>query len=73
MKKLLCDAKGISDGELAENVSFELRKGEILGFAGLVGAGRSEVMKSIFGLMPKSTGDIYLEGKKLLLIHQLML
>ena len=54
----------ISDGELAENVSFELRKGEILGFAGLVGAGRSEVMKSIFGLMPKSTGDIYLEGKK---------
>ena len=63
-EEVIMRCEGISDGELAENVSFELRKGEILGFAGLVGAGRSEVMKSIFGLMPKSTGDIYLEGKK---------
>ena len=63
-EEVIMRCEGISDGEMAENVSFELRKGEILGFAGLVGAGRSEVMKSIFGLMPKSTGDIYLEGKK---------
>ena len=53
-EEVIMRCEGISDGELAENVSFELRKGEILGFAGLVGAGRSEVMKSIFGLMPKS-------------------
>ena len=64
MNSIVDRTKGFTDGELVENVSFELRKGEILGFAGLVGAGRSEVMKSIFGLMPKSTGDIYLEGKK---------
>lgn len=46
------------------NVSFELKKGEILGFAGLVGAGRSELMKCIFGLDPCDTGDIYVNGKK---------
>jgi ribose transport system ATP-binding protein/inositol transport system ATP-binding protein len=47
-----------------DNVSFELKKGEILGFAGLVGAGRSELMKCIFGLDPFDTGDIYVNGKK---------
>ena len=56
--------ENISDGELAENVSFEVKKGEIVGFAGLVGAGRSEVMKSIFGLMPKSSGTVYIDGEK---------
>ena len=54
----------ISDGSLADDVSFEVHKGEIVGFSGLVGAGRSEVMKCIFGLSPKSTGDIYIEGNK---------
>ncbi len=48
-----------------ENVSFNLYKGEILGFAGLIGAGRSELMESIFGAQPISTGEIYLRGKKL--------
>lgn len=72
-EEVIMRCEGISDGEMAENVSFELRKGEILGFAGLVGAGRSEVMKSIFGLMPK-VQEIYIwRVKKLLLIHQLML
>ncbi len=56
--------ENISDGEIAENVNFEVKKGEIVGFAGLVGAGRSEVMKSIFGLVPKSSGAVYIEGKK---------
>ena len=59
---LKCDH--ISDGDLADDVSFEVHKGEIVGFAGLVGAGRSEVMKCIFGLTPKATGDIYIEGEK---------
>lgn len=59
---LKCDH--ISDGKMAKDVSFELRKGEIIGFAGLVGAGRSETMKAIFGLTPGSTGDVYVEGKK---------
>lgn len=56
--------ENISDGELAENVNFEVKKGEIVGFAGLVGAGRSEVMKSIFGLMPQSSGTVYIDGEK---------
>ena len=47
------------------DVSFEVREGEIVGFAGLVGAGRSETMQCIFGLTGTSTGTITLEGKKL--------
>lgn len=44
--------------------SFFLRKGEILGFSGLVGAGRSELMKTIFGVLPKVSGDIIVKGEK---------
>ena len=53
------------DGGRFKNVSFELHAGEILGFAGLVGAGRSEVMNAIFGMDPISSGDVYLNGEKL--------
>ena len=59
---LKCDH--ISDGKMAKDASFELRKGEIIGFAGLVGAGRSETMKAVFGLAPHMTGDVYVEGQK---------
>jgi len=45
-------------------VSFQLHKGEIIGFAGLVGAGRSEVMRAIFGADPILSGSITLDGKK---------
>lgn len=62
--EVMMRCENISDGDLAKDVSFEVRKGEIVGFAGLVGAGRSEVMKSIFGLMPKSTGTVYINGEK---------
>jgi len=48
-----------------KNVSFEVRAGEIVGFAGLVGSGRSEVAKAIFGLDRRATGDIELDGKPL--------
>jgi rhamnose transport system ATP-binding protein len=47
------------------NVSFTLRKGEILGFYGLVGAGRSEVMQALFGMTANVTGKLRLEGKEL--------
>jgi inositol transport system ATP-binding protein len=46
-----------------KNINFDLRKGEILGFAGLVGAGRSEVMRAIFGLDPYCQGTMFLNGK----------
>ena len=48
-----------------KNVSFNLKKGEILGFSGLIGAGRSELMNAIFGADKISSGEIYLFGKKI--------
>ncbi len=53
------------DGGRFRDISFELHKGEILGFAGLVGAGRSEVMRAIFGLDPISSGSVILDGKEM--------
>jgi ABC-type sugar transport system ATPase subunit len=46
------------------DVSFRLRKGEVLGFAGLVGAGRSETMRAIFGEDKLTSGEVYVDGKK---------
>ncbi|HIT89612.1 MAG TPA: sugar ABC transporter ATP-binding protein [Candidatus Merdenecus merdavium] len=63
-KEVILTCDNIADGNMATGASFELRKGEILGFAGLVGAGRSEVMKCLFGLTKNYTGTITVEGKK---------
>lgn len=49
---------------ILEDVSFILRKGEILGLCGLVGSGRSELVNSIFGVTPKKSGNIFVNGKK---------
>ncbi|MEG1886612.1 MAG: ATP-binding cassette domain-containing protein [Oscillospiraceae bacterium] len=49
----------------AKNISFKLHRGEILGFAGLVGSGRSEMMNSVFGSEPKKSGRIFLKGKEI--------
>lgn len=49
---------------IVKNVSFELKKGEILGFAGLMGAGRTETTRLIFGADPMLSGEITVEGKK---------
>lgn len=46
-----------------ENISFSVKAGEILGFSGLIGAGRSEIMKAIMGLNPLQSGDRFVEGK----------
>ncbi|MEF9941886.1 MAG: sugar ABC transporter ATP-binding protein [Lachnospiraceae bacterium] len=51
-------------GERFTDISFTLKKGEILGFSGLVGAGRSELMQAIFGYLPIYTGSVKLNGKK---------
>jgi ABC-type sugar transport system ATPase subunit len=53
------------DRNIVENFSFNLRKGEILGFAGLVGAGRSELVNALFGKTKKLGGECYLHGRKL--------
>jgi ribose transport system ATP-binding protein len=50
---------------LLKDISFTLRKGEILGFAGLVGAGRTELARAIFGADPLESGEIKIQGKKI--------
>ena len=57
--------ENLSSGRAVKNVSFELHKGEILGFAGLVGAGRTETVETIFGMRPKTGGKIFKDGKEL--------
>lgn len=47
-----------------KNVSFTLKKGEILGFSGLVGAGRTEMALALFGIDPIRSGEVYIDGKK---------
>ena len=49
---------------VVKNVTFELKKGEILGLAGLMGAGRTEACRLIFGADPKTGGEVYLDGRK---------
>ncbi|MGI5858832.1 MAG: sugar ABC transporter ATP-binding protein [Tepidanaerobacteraceae bacterium] len=57
--------EGISDGRKVKDVSFVVRKGEVVGFAGLVGSGRTETMRLIFGADKKKTGKVYLHGKEI--------
>ena len=54
----------LNAGKLVKDVSFELHKGEILGFSGLMGAGRTETARALFGADPKESGDVYVNGEK---------
>jgi len=56
--------ENVSAGKLIRDVSFSLHAGEILGLAGLVGAGRSEIVRVIFGLDPMASGELYVRGNK---------
>lgn len=56
-------ANGLSREGLFEDISFEVRKGEVLAVAGLMGAGRTEVMQSLFGYRKLNAGEILLDGK----------
>lgn len=60
----LLEVKNISRQNVLDNISFNLRKGEILGIAGLMGSGRTELARAIFGADPIDKGEIYLHGKK---------
>jgi ABC-type sugar transport system ATPase subunit len=55
----------LNSAQVYENISFEIHKGEILGFAGMMGAGRSEIARAIFGMDQADSGEVILEGKKL--------
>jgi ribose transport system ATP-binding protein len=58
------EVKNLNAGPLVRNVSFTLRKGEILGFAGLMGAGRTEVARAVFGADPVESGEIFVKGTR---------
>ena len=62
--EIVMKVEGISDRNLLRDVSFDLHKGEILGFAGLMGAGRTELARAIIGANPKTAGHIFLHGKE---------
>ena len=62
---VLLSVKNLKNGERVKDVSFDLHKGEILGFAGIMGAGRSETMRCVFGLDRAESGEIVLNGKTL--------
>ena len=63
--EVLLEVRGLSlEGEF-EDVSFALRRGEILGFAGLVGSGRTEVARTICGLYRQTAGDVFLDGARI--------
>jgi methyl-galactoside transport system ATP-binding protein/inositol transport system ATP-binding protein len=58
------EVKGLSNAKHFKDVSFTVRRGEIFGIAGLVGAGRSEIIETIFGVRPKTAGELFIDGKK---------
>ncbi|MBQ6831472.1 MAG: sugar ABC transporter ATP-binding protein [Oscillospiraceae bacterium] len=61
---VVLEVKHLNAGREVRDVSFHLRRGEILGFAGLMGAGRTEVVRALYGADPKQSGEIWLSGKK---------
>lgn len=62
---VVLEMRGVSEPNIVRNVSFALRRGEVLGLGGVMGAGRSELARILFGLEPHHDGEIWLEGKKL--------
>ncbi|MEG1287416.1 MAG: sugar ABC transporter ATP-binding protein [Clostridium sp.] len=63
--KVVFEAKNIKRGHYLKDVSFSIRAGEILGFAGLMGAGRTELARAVFGADSIDSGEFILEGKKI--------
>ena len=68
-KTVFMEVKNLSRKGSFENISFTLNKGEVIGIAGLVGAGRTEVVESIFGVSPPHSGEIYINQKKVVHKH----
>jgi ribose transport system ATP-binding protein len=62
---VVLQVRNLSDGRKVQPANLELRAGEIVGLAGLVGAGRTELSRLIFGADPKASGEVFLNGKKL--------
>ncbi len=63
--EVIFEVKNLNQGKRLKNISFSVRRGEVLGVAGLVGAGRTETARAVFGADPIDSGEVYLEGQKL--------
>lgn len=58
------EVKNLNAGRMVRDINFSVYAGEIVGFAGLMGAGRTETIRAIFGADPKESGEIYVDGKE---------
>lgn len=63
--EVVLEARNLTRPGKFENISFQLRKGEVLGIAGMLGAGRTELLRSIFGAEPFLGGELYCNGKRI--------
>jgi len=63
--KKIFEVKGLNAGPLVRSINFELYEGEIVGVAGLMGAGRTEMTRALFGVDSKETGELFLDGKEI--------
>ena len=68
-QEIALEVRGLNRGRVLRDISFQLKKGEILGFAGLMGAGRTEVARAIFGADPTDSGQIFIKGQTVQLKH----
>lgn len=66
---IVLEVRNLNRGKDLKNINFHLKKGEILGFAGLMGSGRTEVARAVFGADPIDSGEIYINGKKVSIRH----
>jgi len=63
-EEVMLEVRNLKRGDVIKDVSFNVKKGEILGFAGLIGAGRTEVARAVFGADPVDSGEVYVQGEK---------
>lgn len=63
--KKVFEVKNLNAGRMVRNINFSVYEGEIVGFAGLMGAGRTETTRAIFGVDPKESGEIYVDDRKI--------
>jgi ribose transport system ATP-binding protein len=65
--KKIFEVKNLNAGKMVRNINLDLYEGEIVGIAGLMGAGRTETTRAIFGADPKESGQIYIDGKEVVI------
>jgi ribose transport system ATP-binding protein len=63
--EVLLDVRNLSREGVLENISFQVRAGEVVGIAGIVGAGRTEMARAIFGVDPVDSGEVWVEGRRM--------